>query len=350
MRALAVTPGMAGTARVRDDLREPDRGPNQLLVEGLLMGVCGTDAEILAGSYGEAPPHGDHLVIGHEGLGRVLAADADGPFAPGDLVVGIVRRPDPVPCVCCAAGEWDMCLNGRYTERGIRGAHGYARERYALEQEFAVRVPEALGTAAVLLEPASVVAKAWERIESVAVRCSSFAARNVLVTGAGPVGLLAALLAVQRGHQVSVLDRVQRGPKPDLVRLLGAHYATGPVARLEPKPEIVVECTGSEQLVVDVLCNTARNSIVCLAGLSSGARKVKLAASEFNDSLVLENDLVFGSVNANRRHYIQALHALEQADPAWLTRLITRCVPLSRFTAAFVRQEDDVKVVIDLRS
>jgi threonine dehydrogenase-like Zn-dependent dehydrogenase len=349
MRSLTVTPGIAAAAKIREDLPEPERGPGELLVEGMLVGICGTDHEIIAGSYGQAPSGCEHLVIGHEALGRVLAADPDGSFAPGDWVVGIVRRPDPVPCACCAAGEWDMCLNGKYTERGIRGLHGYARERYTLERAFAVRVPQTLGIAAVLLEPASVVAKAWEQVERISARFQSFSARRVLVTGAGPIGLLAALIAVQRGYRVTVLDRVENGLKPDLVRSLGAAYATGLVSRTDPKPEVVIECTGNTQLVVDILATTARNSTVCLAGISSGARKVALAASDFNDSMVLENDLVFGSVNANRRHYALALEALEQADRTWLSALITRRVPLSCFEEAFMRRKDDIKVVIDLQ-
>jgi threonine dehydrogenase-like Zn-dependent dehydrogenase len=349
MRALVVTPGGRAQPRVRDDFPEPTRAPGELLVESLLIGVCGTDREIVAGSYGDAPPGERELVLGHESLGRVLAADPDSGFVSGDRVVGIVRRPDPVPCSCCAAGEWDMCLNGEYSEHGIRGAHGYARDRYALEASFAIKVPQSLGDNAVLLEPASVVAKAWEQIERVAGRCRSFSPTHVLVTGAGPVGLLGALLAVQRGYSVTVLDRAQSGVKPDLVRALGARYTSGPISSITPKPEIVLECTGSDQVVVDVLAQTARNSTVCLAGVSSGARKVTLAASSFNDAMVLENDLVFGSVNANRRHYMKALVALEQADQSWLGRLITRRVALASFREALAPRADDVKVVLDMR-
>lgn len=350
MRALIVKPSAKVPPEVRDDVPEPTRLPGQLLVEGLLVGICGTDREIVAGTYGKAPLGDDYLILGHESLGRVLAADTGAAFAPGDLVVGVVRRPDPVPCVCCAAGEWDMCLNGKYTERGIYGAHGYASERYVLEPEFAVPVPVSLGNTAVLLEPASVVAKAWEQVERLAARCSSFTPRHVLITGAGPVGLLGALLGVQRGYEVRVLDRAVDGLKPELVRALGASYVSGPVLELSPKPQIVIECTGSEQLVVDILGATARNSTVCLAGVSSGARRVTLTASAFNDAMVLENDLVFGSVNANRRHYASAVQALVQADQAWLQRLISRRHALADFAAAFERRKDDVKVVLDLEA
>src|SRR5215211_7180125 len=106
MRAITVRPGQAGSDRL-DDVDEPAAGEGDLLVQTLAVGVCGTDLEISRGEYGWAPPGRDRLVLGHESLGRVLEAPAGGDLAAGDLVVGIVRRPDPEPCVSCAAGEWD---------------------------------------------------------------------------------------------------------------------------------------------------------------------------------------------------------------------------------------------------
>ena len=123
MRALTVAPGIANSARV-EDVAEPPRADGTVLVRSLALGVCGTDREIVSGSYGWAPPGEKRLVIGHESLGEVCEAPGDSGFRPGDRVVGIVRRPDPVPCPACAVGEWDMCRNGRYTERGIKEPHG----------------------------------------------------------------------------------------------------------------------------------------------------------------------------------------------------------------------------------
>jgi threonine dehydrogenase-like Zn-dependent dehydrogenase len=345
MKALTVVPGVRSSLRLRE-VAEPARRPGDLLVQALSIGICGTDRDIVGGHYGEAPSGAHHLVLGHESLGRVLEADPDGDIRPGDLVVGIVRRPDPVPCACCAAGEWDMCRNGLYVEHGIKGAQGYASERFTLDASFAVRVPQALAASGVLLEPASIVAKAWQQIDYVARRSPALALRRVLVTGAGPVGLLAALMGVQRGLSVQVLDRKTHGPKPELVRRLGASYTTALVRDVEPPPEIVVECTGDMRLVAGILDNTASDSVVCLAGISSGVRKIELSAAEFNNGLVLENDVVFGSVNANRGHYAAARDALERADPSWLAALITRRVPLDAFEHAFEREPDDVKVVL----
>jgi threonine dehydrogenase-like Zn-dependent dehydrogenase len=345
MRAITLLPGQGGSAAL-EDVPEPGPEEGALLVDAVALGICGTDAEIVAGDYGEAPPGHERLVLGHESLGRVAEAPEGAPVAPGDLVVGIVRRPDPVPCRPCGAGEWDFCQNGRYTERGIKALHGYGSERWRLEPDFAVRVDPALGLLGVLLEPASVVAKAWEQVERIGARATPEPSR-VLVTGAGPIGLLAALLAVQRGLEVHVLDRAESGPKPDLVRELGATYHAGPVAEVAVGADVILECTGAAKVVLDVMTGNAPNAIVCLTGVSTGGRTMPVDAGELNRRLVLENDVVFGTVNANRRHYEAAADALRQADRAWLERLISRRVPLDRWAEALERRPEDVKVVVD---
>jgi threonine dehydrogenase-like Zn-dependent dehydrogenase len=346
MRALTVVPGKPGSARV-DEVGEPPLEDGAVLVEALAVGVCGTDREIVEGRYGSAPPGRERLIVGHESLGRVLGAPHEAGLARGDLVAGIVRRPDPVPCVNCAVGEWDMCRNGRYTERGITQRDGYGCERFRVEPEYAVKVPTALAGAGVLLEPASILAKAWEHVEHISRRARWLPSR-VLVTGAGPIGLLAALLGVQRGLDVHVLDRVTEGPKPELVRDLGATYHVGSVAEACPGADVIIECTGAAQVVLDAMAGTTPGGIVCLAGLSSGHHEVRLDAAALSRTMVLENDVVFGTVNANRRHYEAAANALARADERWLERLITRRVPLAQWREAFEPQPDDVKVVIDL--
>src|SRR5215218_10668213 len=244
MRAITVIPGEPGSAEL-SDIPEPQLGPGELLVETVALGVCGTDREILAGVHGEAPEGRRRLVLGHELLGRVRDAAGGAGFEPGDLVAGIVRRPDPEPCACCARGECDMCRNGRYTERGIKGRDGFGAELVALESDFAVVLDPALGELGVLTEPASVLAKAWEQIDRIAGRACAGHER-ALVTGAGPIGLLAALMGVQRGLELHVLDRADEGIKPELVRDLGASYHTGSIEELSAqiRPEIIVECTG----------------------------------------------------------------------------------------------------------
>jgi threonine dehydrogenase-like Zn-dependent dehydrogenase len=347
MRALRVTPKQANSARL-DEIALPNEREGAILARTLAVGICGTDREIIAGDYGAPAPSEQRLTLGHESLGEVAEAPQNSGFAKGDLIVGIVRRPDPVPCAACAQGEWDMCRNGQFTERGINGRNGYCSEFFRIEPDFAIKIPRELGIAGVLVEPTSVVAKAWDHIDYLGHRSKSWQPRTALITGAGPVGLLAALLARQRNLDTHVYDRVDKGPKLDLVRSLGAHYHCGELSALDKvEADIVVECTGAAPVVVEVMMHNARDAIVCLAGLSAVGRELPVDVAALNQSMVLQNDLVFGSVNANRHHYELAVAALQRTDRSWLSRLITRRVPLDQWQTALERRPNDIKVIID---
>jgi glucose 1-dehydrogenase len=344
MRALTVEPGTPNSIRL-EDVAAPPQSDGAVLVRALALGICGTDREIDEGKYGSPPPGQKRLILGHESLGRVEQAPSGSNLRPGDLVVGIVRRPDPVPCAACAAGEWDMCRNGQYTERGIKDRNGYGSEQFRVEPNFLIKLDPSLEMLGVLLEPTSIVAKAWEQIGRIGTRAPFWQPRVALITGAGPVGLLAALIGVQRGFDVHVLDRAKDGLKPRLVRDLGATYHAGDLGPLEP--DIVIECTGANSVVLDVIQRVAPDGIVCLAGVSAGGHTVDVDVGAINRGLVLKNDTVFGSVNANRRHYRDAADALAKADKTWLSRVISRRVPLSRWQEALETRPDDVKVVLD---
>ncbi|WP_213453094.1 glucose 1-dehydrogenase [Rhizomonospora bruguierae] len=345
MRAVSVIPGQENSLYLDTNAPEPDPDEGPVLVEAIAVGICGTDREVIAGEYGEAPPGAKRLILGHESLGRVLE-DPTRTFAPGDLVAGIVRHPDPVPCPNCAAGEWDMCRNGRFTEHGIKARHGFARDRWRVQPDHAIRLAPTLDAVGVLLEPTSVVAKAWEHIERIGER-ARWTPRTALVTGAGPIGLLAALLGVQRGLEVHVLDRATAGPKPALAARLGAVYHHRGVPDLDLEPDVALECTGAPTVVLDVMEKIGPNGIACLTGVSSGGRRIALDAGHLNRQLVLENNVIFGTVNANRRHWRQAADALLQADIRWLDDLITRRVPLDRYPDAYTSPGNDVKAVLE---
>ena len=344
MKAITVEPHKPETARL-EDIPEPDARGGSVLVEAIAVGVCGTDVEIVEGKYGWAPRGKTRLVLGHESLGRVVDPGSSGALQEGDLVVGIVRRPDPVPCPNCAVGEWDMCRNGQYTERGIKEIDGFMSERWRIEPEYAMKIDPSLGLLGVLLEPTTVVAKAWEQVLAVGRR-AFWEPRTVLVTGAGPIGLLAALVAKQQGLEVHVLDRVESGPKPELVRALGATYHSGTVAGVGFEPDVIVECTGVGQVIADAIQAVAAGGVVCLTGVGSGGRTVGLPTADMASNVVLRNNVVVGSVNANKRHWYKAGEVLARADRAWLGRLITRREPPAEFMRALQRQPDDIKVVL----
>jgi threonine dehydrogenase-like Zn-dependent dehydrogenase len=273
MRALTVRPGVADSPALTD-LDEPTPAEGRVLVDGLQVGLCGTDEEIVAGEYGQAPPGSELLVLGHENLGRV--ADVE-----------------------------------------------------------------------VLLEPTTIVAKAWEQLERIGRR-AFWQPQVAVITGAGPVGLLAALLAVQRGLQVHVFDIVTSGSKPELVDALGATYHSETLPDSGIEADVTIECTGVPSVVVDVMTCNATDSVTCLTGVSSSGTRIPLDIGALSRNAVLQNDVVFGSVNANRRHYDAGMAALAAADRAWLSRLITRRVPVADFRDAFADRPDDVKVVLEL--
>jgi threonine dehydrogenase-like Zn-dependent dehydrogenase len=346
MRAITVEPGRPQSARL-EDVAEPSLSDGEVLVQSLALGICGTDREILSGMYGSAPSGEHRLILGHESLGRVLEAPSGSGLKPDDLVVGIVRRPDPVPCSACAAGEWDMCLNGRYSERGIKDRHGYGAERFRIEPGFAVKIDATLGLLGVLLEPASILAKAWDHTERVGQRLGDWQPRTLLVTGAGPIGLLAALMGAQRGLDVRVLDHPFERAKSELVKDLGGTYCANIDELDDGQPDILMECSGAPPLVAEVLARTAPAGILCLVGVTAPGHDFKLDIGRVCRTLVLDNHTIFGTVNANRRHYELGAQVLARADRAWLRRLITRQIPIMQWEEAMRHCADDIKVVIE---
>jgi threonine dehydrogenase-like Zn-dependent dehydrogenase len=240
-----------------------------------------------------------------------------------------------------------MCRNGQYSECGINERDGYGRESFRIDVEFAVRVDPLLREAGVLLEPASILTKAWDHIERIGQRTRSWAPKVVLVTGAGTIGLLASLMARQRGLELHVYDRDEADKKRSLVSQLGGHFHAALEQACSLNADITIECTGASQVIAALIGRTAANGIMCLAGLSSGMHCIRYDFSSLNRTMVLQNDVMFGTVNANRRHYELAAASLSQADQAWLAGLISRRVALDDWQLALERRPGDIKVVID---
>ncbi|HEY5275992.1 MAG TPA: glucose 1-dehydrogenase [Coriobacteriia bacterium] len=345
MKAVTVQPGVAGSVRF-EEVPEPDESTGSILAEAIAVGICGTDVEIASGSYGWAPPGRERLILGHESLGRVLDPGPSTGLQPGDLIVGIVRRPDPVPCPSCAVGEWDMCRNGQYTERGIKQIDGFMSERWRIEPDYFTKIDPSLGLLGVLLEPTTVVAKAWELVAAMQAR-AFWVPRVVLVTGAGPIGMLAALIGIQHGLDVHVLDQVTEGAKPRLVHELGATYHSGAIADVSISPDVIIECTGVGPVIVDAIRKVGAGGVVCLTGVGSGGPSSGLSPADIGKEVVLQNNVIVGSVNANRRHFYRAAETLAATDRDWLGQLITRRVPPENIAGALQRGPDDIKVIVD---
>jgi threonine dehydrogenase-like Zn-dependent dehydrogenase len=217
-------------------------------------------------------------------------------------------------------------------------------ERWRTEPEYTIKVDGSLGMLGVLLEPMTVITKALEQVLLVGQR-AFWEPRTVLVTGAGPIGLLAALRLSVRGLQVHVLDRAETGPKPELVRALGATYHTGSVLDLGFEPDVIVECTGVGSVIADSIQKIGAGGIVCLTGVGAGGVASR-AVADIAAAAVLKNNVVVGSVNANKRHWYKAGENLALADREWLSRLITRHEKPEDYKQALGRRPGDIKVVI----
>lgn len=341
--AMSVVPGRRDTATVAS-VPEPPPAEGSVLVETMLVGVCGTDLHIVGSSRAArsraAAPGAPRLVLGHEAVGRVLDAPHDSGFGAGQLVTGIVRRPCR-DCQACARDDWDFCTSGRYTERGILRADGFGRNRWRCEPEYLVAVPGPLGELGVLVEPMSVVCKALETAFYVGGRVASKPER-LLVTGAGPIGLLAAAAGKDAGLEVTVVDRMRAGVKPNLVAALGATY-TDDLSSLAdgPRFDVALECSGAAEVMGPATALLAQAGVMVL--IAGAAVRPESAAN----LLLRANAALVGTVNAGRRHYTQAVETLQRLDRGWLAGLVTRRVPLTCWTTALDRNDDEVKVVVE---
>ncbi len=358
MKAVSVTPKVGGSAALLD-LPMPQIKEQEALVKVVRTGVCGTDREISEGAYGEAPPGSDYLVIGHEALGRVveLGPGTTG-LAVGDYVVASVRRPcNQRNCQPCRDGHNDMCNTGLYQERGIKGQHGYWAEYYGEHQQWLTKIPEEIEGAAVFLEPLSIVEKAMRQAYQIQSRLS-WQIDSALVLGSGAIGLLAAMLLRLRGVNTYVVDRSEDdGLKSRLMSRIGAHHVNSretPLAEFAAGSgpiDLVMEATGYAPLVFDAAPHLAMNGVVCLLGVSGPRQTISLDAGEFNNRMVLGNQLMFGSVNANLIDFksgVTHLGDIERQWPGALESMLSRRISFAQYRQAFERRPDDIKVVIEV--
>lgn len=355
-RAILITPGKPGSAQL-GTVAVADPGTGELLLKVRAVGICGTDGEIDRGLYGTAPAGSVELVLGHESLTEVAAV---GPgvsgWTVGQLGVAIVRRPCPERCAACAVGRWDFCLTGHYREHGIKGLDGFLREYFVASVDDVVPVPANLADCAVLIEPLSIVEKAVEQALSIHAMKPGKPAR-ALVTGAGPVGMLGALLLLQRGLQVWILDqRPADSAKARLIESAGAHYiddSSTPLESVVPTGgfDVALEATGYAPLVFRMASTLAPNGVLALTGVTGGHREMSVDVNAINGALVLENQAMVGSVNAARAHYEQAILDLGQWKTRWgdlPSRLITSRYPLERFRDALKKDPDDIKTIVEV--
>jgi len=369
MKAVAVFPVQRRIGLV--DHPEPSvSSPTEVKLRMLEVGVCGTDREIAAFEYGSPPPGSEYLVIGHESLGEVVEVGASATrVRPGDLVVPMVRRPCPDPsCAPCRAARQDFCSTGEFTERGIRGAHGFMTEFVVDDERYMNVVPPGLRRVGVLTEPLTIAEKAVLEVWKVQQRLPWLRparpgqppghGQRAVVLGAGPVGLLGAMVLVNAGFETTVYSRAS-GPRDNsgLVRSFGARYVaaegvtTTQLAEQIGNVDLVYEATGASRVAFEMLESLGTNGIFLFTGVPGRKGPIEVDTDLIMRNLVLKNQLVLGTVNADRDAYRGAIRHLATFASRWpqaLGRLITSRTPLDEAPALVAGQPTGIKSVVVL--
>jgi threonine dehydrogenase-like Zn-dependent dehydrogenase len=365
MKALSIVPGTQSIHLA--DVPEPSiAAPDEVKLRVVRVGICGTDREEVQGGRADAPAGKAELVIGHEMLGQVVEfGSAVKRVQSGDLAVFTVRR-GCGQCLPCAMNRPDMCLTGQYRERGIKALDGYETQFVVDKEQYVVRIPRALEKIGVLCEPLSVAEKAIDeavrlqtaRLPDAPASPDWLHERRCLVAGLGPIGLLAALVLRLRGATVYGLDVVDASStRPQWLNRIGGSYLDGRQVKADQVDDqvgamdLIFESTGVAALEFNLLDALGPNGLYVLTGIPGGDRPLELDGSELIRQLVLDNQLMVGSVNAARDHYQMAVDDLETSSLLWgdhVEKLITHHFSYTEFQAAFsLNVPEAIKVVID---
>jgi threonine dehydrogenase-like Zn-dependent dehydrogenase len=359
MKAIVVKPGVKDSIHMRD-MPDPKMRPDEVAVKMIRVGLCGTDAEINHGLYGKPPDGDEFLILGHENLGVVedVGKKVKG-WKPGDLVVATVRRPCGI-CPQCKAGENDMCSSGKYTERGIMRRHGYMAQFYTEKAMFLNKIPKEIRDFAVLLEPMSVVEKGIDHTYLLQHRLKAWKPKLGMVLGAGPIGLLAAAVLRARGLRTVVIGREDVSDlRVGIAKQMGAEYVSVANKSLidVPKetghPDIVIEATGAARVVFDAMEILGANGVLCLLSVTAGDTMNEEPIDLINQRLVLGNQVVFGSVNANPRHFKQGVKDFVTINKKWpgtMSKLLTNRIPWQNHKKWFTERGSGIKATLEIGS
>jgi threonine dehydrogenase-like Zn-dependent dehydrogenase len=351
MQGLVTRPGSDASTRVAE-VPSVRAGDGEVLLRVLEVGVCGTDREISDGVFGVAPEGAAELVLGHEML-AVVDEDGHG-FARGDLVTATVRR-SCMHCRACGEGSPDSCLTGDYSERGITRLDGFARELVAEEASQLIPIPRSLGRLGVLAEPTSICERAIRHARTIGGR-QPWELERALVVGAGAIGILSTYLLRLAGVEVWTAGLE---PRVELVEASGARYVSTtdvPLGALREEVggfDLVISAVPDAQAMADSLGLLRRSGVACLLGIDGRDRKVTVDGPVLGLDAILENRVLFGSVNAHRQDWLAGVAALDRAREQWpgaLETFVGLRVPLDRFAEAFAHRGGKATLVLDDRS
>src|ERR687888_968582 len=362
MKAIAVHPGQPDSMHLREDVEKPrvDDIPDGrgVLVKVLRVGVDGTDKEINAAEYGDAPDGFDYLITGHESLGRVVEVGPNVPshIAPGSIVVATVRRPGT--SVYDSIGLQDMTTDDVYFERGINKRHGYLCESYVEDFQYITTLPDRLSETGVLLEPLTVAEKAINQAFEIQRRLKVWQPRRAAVLGSGTVGLLTTLALRLRGIEGTCIS-LRPAPylNSDLIEEIGATYVSTQESSIaEHGPfDIVIEATGFSPLVWEAAQVLDKNGVLVLVSVTGGEREVEIPSDAINQGFVLGNKVMVGSVNAAPEDFARGRDDLVKAYafyPGWLEKLLTTPVSglesYEQMLRELTENKDAIKVFVEV--
>ncbi len=365
MKAIALTPG---TKNLRlADIPEPHiQKETEIKARVLSVGICGTDREEASGGRADAPPGEKELIIGHEMIGQVTEIGKKVTrVKPGDFIIITVRRGCSA-CAACNSFRSDLCMTGHYTERGIKGRHGFHAEYVVDDEIYAVKVPPAIAPIAVLTEPASVVEKAIEEAAMIQLTRLPYLksdphwyiGKTAIVAGLGPIGLLAALILSLRGAHVLGLDRAPEDSlRAKSLAQMGGTYINDKnldpeqFRKTYPDVNMILDAAGVAKLDFDLLDLLGTNGIFVLTGVPGDQRLTEVEGAKLMRKLVLKNQVMLGSVNESIDHFAQGLKDFEAAEKKWpglIQKFITQRIPFTDFQKGLDQHTpNEIKVIID---
>ncbi len=365
MRALALN-----VARKKLDLVEVEepqiQGADEVKLKVLKVGICGTDREMVQSDHVVSPEGKDSIVLGHEMLGRVVEVGSlVTHVAPGDLAIFTVRR-GCLQCQTCDKGSADMCYTGKYLERGIHRLDGFQSEYVIDREKYLIKVPEDLLSCGVLCEPMSVVQKAIEHVMEIQKKRlpnweeeeNCFEGRHVLLAGLGSIGLLAAVSFLLRGAHVWGYDIVDSDSlRPQILKKMGGNYICAKEVEPHDIPshvdhlEVIFEAVGNTKLCFDLISALGSNGAYVVTGITERGKNIELDGGSAINQLVMKNQVILGSVNANHRHWEMGIKDLSAAKRRWgdlIDSFITREYAVSEYEIPFfTRDQNEIKSAIE---
>ncbi len=363
MKAIVLKPGT--TSIQLKDVEEPMiQKPTDVKMKVLSVGICGTDREEASGGRADAPQGESELVIGHEMCGQIVEVGSlVKDFKVGDYAVFTVRR-GCGHCEACLADHYDMCYTGQYTERGIKGRHGYQAEFAVDDEKYLIKIPETIKDIAVLTEPTTVVEKAIE--EACHIQTSRLPGHNkeswlqgktALIAGLGPIGLLGAMVLALRGAKVIGIDIVDKdSSRPKILEELGGTYINAKETSLDnllkqhPQIDLILEAAGIAKLDFDLFDILGMNGVYVLTGVPAEGKPLDVNGAHIMKQIVLKNQVVLGSVNASFDNFHSAVKDLESGLKKWPTtipKIISHKIPFKEFEKVLSKHSpDEIKVII----